>query len=91
MAHRDHQPGVYAKGEKTRYAGSAAEAVAAVFDGYKLVEASSDVPAEGTVDNHDEDSTDYRDLQAQAKELGIPANQSAEALRAAIDDANDQS
>lgn len=28
--------------------------------------------------------TDYRDLQAQAKEAGIPANQSAETLRAEL-------
>lgn len=31
--------------------------------------------------------TDYRTLQAQAKELGIPANQSADDLRAAIKEA----
>ena len=33
--------------------------------------------------------TDYRDLQAKAKDAGIPANQSAEALRKALTEAED--
>ena len=33
--------------------------------------------------------TGYRDLQEQAKDYGIPANQSAETLRKAIADAKD--
>lgn len=33
------------------------------------------------------DDVPYRDLQTKAKELGIPANQSADDLKAAIEDA----
>jgi ribosome-associated translation inhibitor RaiA len=42
-------------------------------------------PVEDPVEVDEEPS--YRDLQAQAKELDIPANQSADDLKAAIDEA----
>lgn len=68
-----YEPGTYVKGDVARVASSRSQAVAFVFDGYvRKVEA----PAE---------DADYRDLQAQAKELGIAANQSADALREQID------
>lgn len=72
MTNAQYAPGVYVKGDVERVANTPARAVALVFDGFRLKEA---VPAE---------DTSYRDLQAQAKELGIPANQSADDLRAAI-------
>lgn len=65
-------PGVYVKGDSVKTANTAAKAVALVFEGYQLQE---QVPAE---------DTSYRELQAEAKELGIPANQSDSALRKAI-------
>jgi hypothetical protein len=68
-----YSPGTYRKGDDVRYADSAATAVNLAFTGY--VRDSAESLAEGT---------DYRDLQAQAKELGIPANQSKEALAEAI-------
>lgn len=68
-----HKPGVYVKGDDQRVANSASAAVALVFDGFVR---KDEGPAE--------DAT-YRDLQEQAKELDIPANQSAEALREQID------
>lgn len=68
----DYKPGTYVKGDSVKVANTTKRAVALVFDGYKLQKAS---PAE---------DTSYRDLQSQAKELGIPANQSEAALRSAI-------
>lgn len=71
-----YAPGTYVnKDGDQRVAKNARQAVALAFEGYALKEA---VPAE--------DAT-YRDLQAQAKELGIPANQSETTLRAAIAEA----
>jgi hypothetical protein len=72
MSDAQYKPGVYVKGDSEKVANTPARAVALVFDGYTLKET---VPAE---------SASYRDLQAQAKELGIPANQSEGALREAI-------
>lgn len=69
----EYEPGTYVKGDVTKVATSTKRAVALVFDGYRR---KVDGPSE---------SADYRDLQAQAKELDIPANQSAEALREQID------
>lgn len=63
---------IYVKGDQTRRVYTPAQRVAAVWDGFKP---ASEVTA---------DDTDYRDLQAQAKVLGIPANQSKDALVAAI-------
>jgi len=63
-------PATYAKGDQRRSVHTAADAVKARFAGFKLIAA--------------EDGVDYRDLQAQAKELEIPANQSAEELQEAI-------
>lgn len=70
-----YAPGTYVKGDSEKVANTAARAVALVFEGYRLKET---VPA---------DDTNYRDLQAQAKELGIKANQSEADLRAAIAEA----
>lgn len=68
-----HQPGVYVKGDSERVANTVSRAAALVFEGYALKDES---PAP---------DADYRDLQAQAKELGISANQKADALREQID------
>lgn len=68
-----YEPGTYVKGDVVKVATSTKRAVALVFDGYRR-----------KVDGPSED-VDYRDLQAQAKELDIPANQSADALREQID------
>jgi hypothetical protein len=67
-----YSTGVYVKGDSEKVANTTARAVALVFEGYRLKET---VPA---------DDTSYRDLQAQAKELGIKANQPEAALREAI-------
>ena len=64
----DYGAGIYVKGDRTRIANTKADAVQAVWDGY--------APQGG--------DSDYRALQAKAKDLGIPANQSAEALTEAI-------
>lgn len=68
----EYKPGVYVKDGVEKHANTVARAVALAFEGYRLKE---EVPASGA---------SYRDLQSQAKELGIPANQSEDALRAAI-------
>lgn len=72
MAENQFEPGVYVRGDQTRLARTPGAAVAAVWDGFR--------PA---TQQQTEDA-DYRDLQAQAKRLGIPANQSKDALAAAI-------
>lgn len=64
----EYTPGVYVKGDQTRIVNTRGAAVQAVWDGYTLQGGDSD----------------YRALQAKAKDLGIPANQSAEALVEAI-------
>lgn len=64
--------GVYVKGNVERVATSASSAVALVFDGYALKDTVPSVEAS------------YADLQAQAKALNIPANQSTGVLREAI-------
>lgn len=66
------QPEIYVKGDLTRRVFTPAQRVAAVWDGFKP---TSEVTAE---------DVDYRDLQATAKSLGIPANQGKDALAAAI-------
>lgn len=63
---------IYVKGEQTRRVFTPAQRVAAEWDGFKP---ASEVTAE---------DVDYRDLQAQAKSLGIPANQGKDALAKAI-------
>lgn len=40
----NHQPGTYVKGDRTRICQSPSEAVAAVFEGFKLVEAPTEAP-----------------------------------------------
>lgn len=65
----DYEPGVYRKGDTARIARTAADAVDLKFRGFSRV---GDEPTE--------DGLDYRELQRQAKEAGIPANQSKEAL-----------
>lgn len=74
----DLQHGVYVKGDSVRRCDTNASVVAARWEGYVLLE------------NQDVESVDYRDLQAQAKALGVPANQSKEALEAAILEASKQ-
>lgn len=63
---------IYVKGDQTRRVYTPAQRVAAVWEGFKP---ASEVTTE---------DVDYRDLQAQAKSLGIPANQGKEALVKAI-------
>lgn len=72
MSDAQHKPGVYVKGDVEKVANTPTRAVELIFEGYRLKES---VPAE---------SATYRDLQAQAKEFGIPANQSEPVLREAI-------
>lgn len=67
-----HPTGTYVKGDSLAVANTTARAVALTFDGYEL---RKEIPSEGA---------SYRDLQAKAKELGIPANQSEDDLRVAI-------
>lgn len=76
MSDAQYQPGIYVKGDQKRAAHTARDAVALVFDGFKLEESTA--PGE---------DVSYRDLQAQAREHGIPANQTADVLRAAIAEA----
>ena len=64
--------GTYVKNGRRKTAASRRDAVALVFDGYTLEKPV--VSEEAT----------YRELQAKAKDLGIPANQSEAALREAI-------
>lgn len=75
MSEAQYPTGIYAKGDTERVANTTARAVELVFEGFRLKE---QVPAE---------DASYRDLQSQAKDLGIPANQSAEDLRSAIAEA----
>lgn len=72
MSEAQYSPGVYEKDGIERVANTASRAVDLVFNGFRLKEA---VPAE---------DASYRDLQAQAKDLEIPANQSADNLRVSI-------
>lgn len=67
------QPGVYRKGDSVRVADNASEAVDLVWHGY--VQQTPEALVEGL---------DRPALQAKAKELGIKANQSSEALAAEI-------
>lgn len=60
MSTHQPEPGVYAKGDKTRVAANRAAAVKAVYDGFKPVEEAA------------EESTRV-ELQEQAKSLGVPA------------------
>jgi hypothetical protein len=43
----DYKPGTYVKGDQARQADTASDAVAAVFDGFKLQE-DPEAPADGT-------------------------------------------
>jgi len=67
------QPGVYRKGHETRVADTATEAVNLAFDGFQLQTAQAV-----------ESELSRPELQAQAKALGIPANQTNAALAEAI-------
>lgn len=78
-SHVPHKPGVYVKGSSVQVATTASRATALVFEGYTARVDDEPVPAAADLD--------YRDLQKQAMELDIPANQSADALRKQIDDA----
>lgn len=66
------EPGTYRKGDRVRNVSTRRDAVQATWDGFVLA-----APAE---------DASYADLQAQAKAKGVPANQSGEALRAALTD-----
>lgn len=69
------EPTTYVKDGRVRVVDSAASRVNAEWEGF--------VPkAEQSVDD-----VDYRDLQEQAKALGVPANQSKAALVEAVADA----
>lgn len=74
-----HQPGVYVKGDSVRIASTAGTAAQLAYDGYAL---QGESPAPEADDN---DTPDYRELQAQAKELDIDARQSAAELQKQID------
>lgn len=63
-------PQTFVKGDRTKVAHNAADAVKARFEGYRPYVAESTV--------------DYSELQAQAKLRGIPANQSKDALVEAL-------
>ena len=67
------KPGLYVKGDKVRNALTPAQAVQAVWDGFVAAPEQAE-----------QVETPYADLQAQAKALGIPANQSAAKLAEAI-------
>ena len=67
------QPGLFVKGDKVRNAVTPAQAVQAAWEGFVAAP-----------DQAEQESASYADLQAQAKELGIPANQSAVKLAEAI-------
>lgn len=86
MATESYAQGVYVKGDQTRVANTKADAVQAVFDGFAPVKSNSE-DSSASKGGSEDSSASYRDLQAQAKELDIPANQSAEALEQAISDA----
>lgn len=66
------QPGIYVRGNSVRNAQTPGAAVQAVWDGYVRQDEVS------------VDTVDYRDLQETTKGLGIPANQSKDALVEAI-------
>ena len=67
------QTGTYVKGERVRYARTPGQAVQAVWEGFRRAdEVDTDV--------------DYRELQARAKALGIPANGPKAALAKAVAD-----
>lgn len=67
------QPGVYRKGHDVRVADTNAQAVALTYDGFQPQTAEAV-----------ESELSRSELQAQAKALGIPANQSSAALAEAI-------
>lgn len=46
--------------------------------------------AEAVEETATEDEPTYRDLQIEAKELGIPANQKADELKAALEEHSDE-
>jgi hypothetical protein len=70
---------VYHADGRSRNISSPADKVAAAWDGFVLTENPS-----GSAESSDK--VDYRELQAKAKEAGIPANQSADDLQKALSD-----
>lgn len=70
----------FQKGDDIRTANTAADEVALRFRGFVPVATNAMQRA----------VVDYRDLQVQAKELGIPANQTAQELTDAIAQAEDE-
>lgn len=68
MAEKQFHPGAFVKGGVTRMAYTPADAVRFTFEGYKRLEEET------------AESVSYRELQAQAKEFGVKANQPADVL-----------
>lgn len=69
-SNNENRPGTFVKGSVVRVAQTATQVVQLRFDGWSRVEEQGDVS--------------YRELQSQAKHVGIPANQSAEQLVEAL-------
>ena len=69
----EYKPGVYRKGDDVRVVETPTEAVNLLARGYVRQGATPT-----------EDGPDYRELQRQAKELGIPATGTKEELAAAV-------
>ena len=68
----EYQSGTYVRGDSVKHAGTPAQAVALVWDGYKRADDPAVVDAP------------YAELKAQAKALGIPVKGSKDDLAAAI-------
>ena len=68
----ENRPGTFAKGNIVRRADRPVDVVALRFAGWKRVEEQTP------------DDASYRELQEQAKSVGIPANQSTDALLEAL-------
>lgn len=87
--------GTYVKGDDARLARTPAAAVALVFSGYSLARTESKTDPEKVLaplaSDSNLDGPTRPELVALAKELGIPANQSTEALREAVESATNPS
>lgn len=76
----DYKPGLYAKGDQTKTASTAAQAVALRFDGFRPV--AADELAETL-----EQDVDYTSLKERARALGLPAKGKKADLARAVADA----
>lgn len=81
--------GTYVKDGDVRIARTPAAAVQAVYAGYALAKSDAKVEADVVVapvtEDVNTDGPDYKELQALAREAGIPANQSKADLEAALE------